>query len=201
MKLIGLCGGSGSGKGRACSYFAELGIPSIDTDAVYHELTSRPSPCIDALAEAFGSSILKEDGSLNRIKLANLVFADGNDNKRKLLGKITHKFILERTDEIASSFFNNGACAVIVDAPLLFESGYNKKCDIVICVIADKDKRISRIVSRDGITKERAIARISKQADDDFLVRNSDFTIENNGDESELRARVFEVYKKIIEME
>ena len=130
MKLIGLCGGSGSGKGAVCSLFNRLGIPSIDTDKVYHQLTSSPSDCLKALTDTFGESIIRPDGSLNRVKLANIVFADGADSKRKALGRITHKYILERTDEIAAEYFNAGADFVIVDAPLLFESGYNKKCDM-----------------------------------------------------------------------
>lgn len=201
MKLIGLCGGSGSGKGVVCSLFSELGVPSIDTDKVYHEMTCGPSPCLSALVDAFGSSVLKEDGSLNRVRLANIVFADGADNKRRLLSKITHKFILERTDEIASSYFNSGIGMVIVDAPLLFESGYDKKCDCVISVVADEELRISRIIARDGISTDRAKSRISKQLGEDFLRSNSDFCIENNGDIHDLRNKVNEIYLKLNEME
>ena len=73
MEIIGLCGGSGSGKGTVAKIFCEYGFKHIDTDAVYHTLTSYPSPCLRELADAFGMEILK-GGKLDRTKLAEMVF-------------------------------------------------------------------------------------------------------------------------------
>ena len=75
MKIIGLCGGSGSGKGAVCDLFLELGIPSIDTDALYHKMTSSDSPCLRALAEEFGASIIDVHGKLDRAVLRGIVFS------------------------------------------------------------------------------------------------------------------------------
>ena len=193
--IIGLCGGSGSGKGTVCSVFSKHGIPSIDTDAVYRSMTSGPSPCMTELVSAFGNEILRSDGSLDRIKLANIVFASGAKEKKRLLESITHKHILSVTEGIIEDLISKGAEHVIVDAPLLFESGFDRKCDIIIAVIADRAIRISRIVKRDGISVQRAELRIDNQIGDDQLKGKSDYVIYNNGDVEELEVSVSEIIK------
>ena len=81
---------------------------------------------------------------------------------------------------------------------MLFESGFNKKCDVIISVVASKDLRIERIINRDKISKERAEARIASQLSDEFLIERSDFTVYNNGSEQELMAQVASIANKIL---
>ena len=198
MKVIGLCGGSGSGKGIVCLIFSEHGIPSIDTDAVYHQLTSADSACTRKLAAAFGNEILFPDGSLNRQALASIVFSgDDSGEKRARLNEISHKFILDEARKRISSYENKGYSAVIVDAPLLFESGFDSECDLLICVIAEESVRIDRIMTRDSIDYERAMARIASQIKDEILKSKCDIIIENNGDISSLRATVKAVAEQL----
>ena len=105
MKIIGLCGGSGSGKGVVANLFLRYGIPGIDTDAVYHQLTSSKSPCLDALVSEFGAEILSDDGALDRRKLSRIVFADNSSSKmREKLNLISHKYVLDSTREILSDY-------------------------------------------------------------------------------------------------
>ncbi|MBQ8303190.1 MAG: dephospho-CoA kinase [Clostridia bacterium] len=198
MKIIGLCGGSGSGKGIVSKIFLELGIPSIDTDLVYREMTNTPGPCLNALVAEFGGSILTNDGCLDRKRLADLVFAE-NDSKTKLkkLNEITHFFILNETRSRLAKFEQDGKIAAIVDAPVLFESGFDKECDEVICVITDRETRIDRIVSRDSISRDAAERRINSQMSDKELISRSDYVITNNGDISSLRPQIFEIAKQI----
>ena len=200
MKIIGLCGGSGSGKGSVCAIFDKLGIPSIDTDAVYRELTSKDSQCMRALSSEFGDEIISPDGSLNRGILRKVVF-EGDDAgiRLKRLNEISHKYILDRTREILDAYREKGYCAAIVDAPVLFESGFDKECDIIISVTADKDIRVERIIKRDGIDRNNAEARIASQLSDDEVVLRSDFVIQNNSDLVSLEKRVTEVAKQILE--
>ena len=108
LKIIGLCGGSGSGKGSVAELFLEYGIPSVDTDAVYHDITSSPSPCLDALVAEFGTDILTPDGALDRKKLSGIVFF-GQDSikRREKLNAISHKYVLAKTREILSVYENN----------------------------------------------------------------------------------------------
>ena len=186
MQVIGLCGGSGAGKGTVCSIFAELGIPSIDTDKLYHSLISTDSECSRELVSAFGDDVYANPG-VDRKALRDVVFA--SPENLDLLNKITHKHILA---SVRSLIKNTGeARAIIIDAPLLFESGFDKECDVKICVIADDDVRIERIIKRDGITHEIAKARIASQIPNDRLMEICDYAIENNSDENELRKRIY----------
>lgn len=199
MVIIGLCGGSGSGKSIVTKFFCELGFFGIDTDKVYRDITSRPSECLSALISEFGNGIIGKDGALDRRMLAKAVF-NGScaDAKRKKLNEITHKYILAEVRNIISNLPKNTA-AVVVDAPLLFESGYNSECDVVVSVIADKETRLERILKRDYISEEEAKRRITSQLPDSFLLENSDYVIVNNGDMNELFNSVNEVFKKITE--
>lgn len=199
MKIIGLCGGSGSGKGAVCTCFSKLGVPSVDTDAVYREITSGEGECMSALISAFGSEIAFADGSLNRKKLASIVFSgDGNQQRRATLNKISHKFILDETRKRFSEYESKGYTMAIIDAPLLFESGFDKECYKIICVVADRNVRIKRIMERDNLTKGEAEMRIRSQKNDEELTALCDFVIENNGDYSSLASEVERV-KKLLE--
>ena len=198
MKIIGLCSGSGSGKGTVANILSELDIPSVDTDAVYHQLVNHRSPCLDALVDEFGSEILSSDGSLDRLKLSEIVFKSENaSQKRQKLNQISHKFVLDKTREILREYQRQGKKAALVDAPLLFESGFDKECDFTIAVIADKAVRINRITNRDNISVETAGARINAQLADEELLAKCDFTINNSGSIEELREQVRSLYSII----
>lgn len=191
MKVIGLCGGSGSGKGMVCRIFAEKNIPCIDTDAVYRELTSQPGPCLYALAEEFGKEIITEGGFLNREYLRKIVFGQENsETKLKRLNEISHNYILEETRRRLIGYENDGALIAIVDAPVLFESGFDSECDVVVSVIADREIRIDRIMNRDSVTRDAAEKRIDAQLSDKEIISRSDFVIYNNSDIDTLRERV-----------
>ena len=197
MKIIGLCGGSGSGKGTVSKLFLKHGIPSIDTDAVYHSITSELTPCVSELAARFGEGIIKSDGSLDRRSLGRIVFSDESGLSGKDLNRITHKYVLERVREIITEYGASGVSAVLVDAPMLFESGFDKECHKIICVLADKNIRIARILIRDGISYEDAERRIASQLSDTELASRCDFVIENNKDIDDLDRRVREIVNLI----
>ncbi len=196
MKILGLCGGSGSGKGEVSAAFFSFSVPSVDTDKVYHEMTSADSPCLRELSAAFGSEIISSDGALDRKVLRNIVFSD--KERLGLLNEITHKHILAKTRLMLKEYEMAGAELAIVDAPLLFESGFNRECDATVCVIADREVRISRIMRRDGIERADAVRRIDSQRSDGELTALCDFCIENNGDIDTLRDKVKELISKII---
>ena len=199
MKIIGLCGGSGSGKGSVSRLFAGYSILSIDTDSVYRKMTEGDSECMRALKVAFGEKIAQEDGSLDRKALRELVFSvDDAEKNREILNNITHKFILDETRRIIEGERMRGAVAVIVDAPLLFESGFDRECDVIVSVISDEDIRVSRIVLRDGISEDDARKRIKGQLSDEELIKRSDYVVYNNADLVSLQVQVVDLYKKII---
>ena len=198
MKVIGLCGGSGSGKGLVCRFFNELGIKSIDTDKVYHNMISTNSECARELISFFGEGITSLDFVIDRKKLREVAFS--SDEALRQLNLITHKHILTQVRTIIEEYSEQGYPGVIVDAPVLFESGFNKECDLTICVIAEEKIRIDRIISRDGISFEEAKARINSQISNDDLVKKCTYSIENNSIEQELCKRVAELYEIIFEI-
>jgi dephospho-CoA kinase len=200
MKVIGLCGGSGSGKSSVSRLFAKYNIPSIDTDQVYREITSYDSECMRALVDAFGESVKNTDGSLNRERMREIVFfASDSNQKRMILNEITHKFVLAETESRIDTYAREGKKAVIADVPLMFESGFDMRCDILIAVIAADDIRVSRIIQRDGISEEQAKARIAVQLSADELLARVKYVIENNLDIEHLERQVDRLYKKIFE--
>lgn len=183
MYVIGITGGSGAGKGLICEILAEHGIASIDTDKVSRQVCGPGSPCLSELAEAFGEGILTEKGELDRGGLAALVFLEPEEEKRqRLLGimnRITHKHILKACESWLEERRRNGEAAAAVDAPLLFESGFDTRCDCIWGVTAPRETRIRRIMRRDGISEALAAGRIDSQKSDDFFYKNCDAVIVN----------------------
>lgn len=193
-KIIGLCGRSGSGKGYVSLLFGDLGIKCIDTDAVYRDIIKNSAfsgeGCVFELSREFGRDILFEDGTLDKSRLRDVVFAEGAQDKLQKLNVITHKYILEMTLEIIEKHTQNGARAVLIDAPVLFESGFDKICDVIFCVIATDEACIDRICERDGIDRRRAKARLANQKSQEELVSLCDAYIVNDGSENvEVRVR------------
>lgn len=196
-KIIGITGKSGAGKGLCCEIFQAHGIPAIDTDAVYHELLCAQGPCTSELIEAFGTDILGENALVDRKKLAARVF--GKENTKALLhtlNGITHKYIMAKTRELVQLHRQNGARAVLIDAPQLFEAGVEKECDLTLGVIAPNELCITRIIARDAISKERAAARLAAQHDDDYFRQNCTAVIENTGSRAELEAQICQILAK-----
>ncbi len=194
MKIIGLTGPSGSGKGTAALLLLKHNIPSIDTDKVYRKILIPPSQCLDELREAFGPEVIRPDGTLDRRALASVVFADRE--MLALLNSVTHKYILARTQKRIAYRRRTGREAVIVDAPALFEAGFDQKCDFVVTVTASREARIERIMQRDGFDRAATERRIDGQPPEDFYTSRSDYTVANNGTLDELEAALLEVLRR-----
>ncbi len=188
MLTIGLCGGSGTGKNTVADAFLAAGIPVIDADAVYHEMVDRPSPLTAALAARFGDGILRPDGALDRVALRRIVFGDKDEAKaaKADLDRLTHGEVLRVLRERLAAIAEGGALMAVVNAPLLLESGFDRECDFVVAVLAERRLRLRRLAARDGLTEEEAAARIGAQLGDDILSRRADAVLINNGTVAEL---------------
>ena len=176
--IIGITGNSGTGKttlaGNLQKVYGEKTY-IIDADKIARELMIPESEYFKDILNIFGNEILNSDGTINREKLARLIF---NDNKnREELDKLTFKYVGNETKKILS---RNLSEIYIIDAPLLIESKLNLLCDRVISIIADEDVKIERICLRDNKEKDEAILRINSQKDDMFYIKNSDYVIVNN---------------------
>ena len=190
MLTVGLTGPSGAGKGVVASLFARYGVPSIDTDAVYHDLLIPPSACLDELVARFGESVLTADGRLDRKALAAVVFAAGHENDLLDLNRITHRHVLDEARRQLAAYEAAGKAAVLVDAPQLYESGFDAECDYVVAVLAPRDVRLSRIVARDGLDEARAAARLDAQKDDGFFRSHADAVLVNDGRAEALESEI-----------
>lgn len=203
--LVGLCGRSGAGKGYVAKLFAGEGIPSIDTDMVYRSLTSacdndEISECMKELVQYFGDSIKNADNSLNRTILRTLVFGEDKRDNLQRLNEITHRHILKKTMETADDLYNRGYSIVLIDAPVLFESGFDKFCAAVVCVTAPEELLIQRIMARDGLDKESVELRLKSQIPRDELETKAQYVIENNVDKPELIRRIKSVAESLEEL-
>ena len=195
--IIGLTGPSGSGKSTIATHFADLGIPVIDADRVYHELLLPPSACLDAIAAAFSTAVLTADGHLNRPALAALVFEDSDAGRERLsqLNRITHRFVIERTNELLAQYREQHLAAAVIDAPLLIEANMHRMCDLTVCVLADRQTRLTRLMARDHKDEAAILARIEAQPSDDFYLSNTDMVIytDNQTTAQQLQGKVRDV--------
>lgn len=190
MLTIGLTGPSGAGKGTVASLFARYGVPSIDTDAVYHDLLVPPSACLNELTARFGEAILSDQGTLDRKALAAVVFAPGHEQDLADLNRMTHRHVLCEVRRLLAIYESEGKSAVLVDAPQLFESGFDTECDFVLAVIASREARMSRIMARDGLDKARATARLDAAKPDGFFREYANAVICNQGAVEDMDAEV-----------
>ena len=195
MRIIGLTGPSGAGKSLVCEHLKSLGFSSVNADEVYHGLLVPPSPCLDALTEAFGKDILTENGELSRERLSKIVFNDRN--KLELLNRTVLGFVLDKIREIIKELEAHGKALVIIDAPTLIESGFHKECDTVISVLCPPMHRIERIMARDGLERKAAEARTNAQKPDEFYITHSDEIIINDAGEAELIAKADALAKRL----
>lgn len=195
MIKIGLCGSSGSGKGYVCKKFKAYGVEYIDTDKVYRDIAIGGSDCVNELCAFFGDEIVSPDGLLDRKELSKRVFEGDNAAEHlKMLNEITHKYIKIETERILNENEEKGIVATIIDAPVLFESGFDDMCDVTVCVTAPTELKIKRILKRDSIPLEKARARLQSQLPDEILREKCDYEIVNDDSgslESEI-ARVAE---------
>ena len=194
MTIIGLTGTSGSGKNTVAKVFERFQIAHIDCDELARRVTRRGQPCVQELAERF-PGVLNVDGSLNRRALAERCFTD--ENNLKSLNEITHRHILLEVDRRMAELEAEGFQYVCVTGAALIESGFNKRCDVMVCIHASRKTRIKRIVERDLLSTKEAEERIDAQRGDEYYSDGADYTIENNGKPDDLFERAAAVALQI----
>ena len=195
--LVGLTGGIGSGKSLAARFFKEEGAYIIDADELSRDLVQPGKPALKEIVEFFGDFILELDGTLNREKLAEIIFQDVN--KKKALEVILHPKIIEKEQEEYSIIrANDPSAIVIIDAALLIESGNFKCVDKVIVVQSSEEQQVKRILSRSSLTYNQILARIKNQMSLADKNKYADFILDNRLQPEDLMKNVVEVYKKLI---
>ena len=195
MKILGLTGGSGTGKSAACTAFARLGCGVIDADATYRTLCDTCEPMLKEIQNVFGD-VFSTDGKLDRTKLGTIVFAD--EQKLQQLNAITHPYIRQAARDAFAAYSKRGCLLCIYDAPVLFEGQMETLCDKTCAVLAARNTRIARIVARDAITEEYAALRIDAQKDDAFYRERCDYVVQNDADLDTLYTQVRKIYEDMV---
>lgn len=189
--MVGLTGGIGAGKSAVAERLAAHGAVVIDSDRLAREAVA---PGTDGLAEVvaeFGPEVLARDGSLDRARLASVVF--GDDAARRRLEGIIHPRVRERTVELIAAAPPDSV--VVNDVPLLVEAGLAEAYEVVIVVLADEEARVERLVHDRGMTRDEATARIRAQATDEQRRKVADVVIVNDGTIEDLHKKVDEVWR------
>ena len=195
MKILGLTGGSGTGKSAACTAFARLGCGVIDADATYRTLCDTCEPMLKEIQNVFGD-VFSTDGKLDRKKLGAIVFADAQ--KLQQLNAITHPYIRQAARGAFAAYSKRGCLLCIYDAPVWFEGQMETLCDKTCAVLAARNTRIARIVARDAITEEYAALRIDAQKDDAFYRERCDYVVQNDADLDTLYTQVRKIYEDMV---
>lgn len=175
--VIGITGGIGSGKSTVTQYLISKKYKVIDADKISHEVTRGQTDTVKELAKAFGICILKEDGTLNRKKLAEIAFAD--PKKKDLLQKIVTDRVVKQIKEDVKTSTEK---IIFLDVPLLFETGLDSITDKIWLVSADENVRIKRVMERDGITEEQVKDRMNCQMPEKEKMKRAHVVIDNSGD-------------------
>ena len=196
MKVIGLTGGTGSGKSVVSKSLAAAGAVIVDADKIAHDIILKGEPAYHEIIEYYGTGILDTEGNIIRKKLGEIVFND--KEKLAFLNQCTHKYITaEVKRQIAEAKEEGTAAAIIVDAPLLLEAKLETVCDEVWVVYADPEVRAQRVMARDGITYELAKARIANQKSWDEYKAAASVVIDNSKDFAYLESQMAEVLKML----
>lgn len=177
MKIIGLTGGIASGKSTAVKIFKQCNIPVCDTDVLARKVVEKGTVGLDKIVAAFGADVLDTTGELNRKKLGDMVFHNGN--QRALLNEIVHPLIFEEIERFKQQFHEESV--VVIDMPLLFEVGYDNRVDEILLIAVAIDVQKARLQSRDNLTLEAVDSRIAAQLPLKEKLKKAHVVIENNG--------------------
>lgn len=196
MLVVGLTGRSGSGKSSVAAHLSTLGYPVSDGDAISRQVCLPGTPCLRQLVQAFGGDILLPDGALNRRELGRIAFAD--EEKTRRLVSITHPHIIEEFLRQAATARSTGAKLFFADGAVIVGGPFEPYCDRIVVVVTEERLAVSRIILRDGISKQAAYARLAAQMPAEQLLQAADYTIENNGSLQRLHTNTEEVVAKLL---
>lgn len=195
--ILGLTGGIGSGKSAAATVFEQLGAAVVDVDVIAHELTAPAGIAIDAIRAAFGDSLIAPDGSLDRVAMRQLVFADANAKSR--LEAILHPLIGAESQRRCEAALTAGAPYVVLVVPLLVESGsYRSRVGRVVVVDCSEETQVARVMSRSGLSREEVARIMAAQVSRGARLKVADDIINNDAGFAELRAQVEDLHQKYL---
>ena len=176
---IGLTGGIASGKSTVGAMLRQMGAVVIDTDLIAHEVTAPGSGAVMEMSRRYGSDIVKDDGSLRRDVVGKIVFSDPVE--KKWLESLLHPLIRAVAEKQAQAAFEAGQKVVVLDVPLLFESGWNGQVDEIWTVYVPREIQEVRLQRRDGYTESEIADRLASQWPINEKAKRADVVIDNTG--------------------
>jgi dephospho-CoA kinase len=204
MVVIGLTGGTATGKSTVAAIWASMGARIIDADEAARELVKPGSDLLKKIADTFGQAVINDDGSLNRRELGRICFSE----KQQLLklNAIMHPRLRAQVEAMVEELKRalerhsdpSGPTAVVIDAAVLFESGLRDLADVVVAVVADPEIQVRRLVQRMGLSEGEARARVGAQRSNEEFARLSDFVIDTTGGLDSYEAEARALYRRIL---
>lgn len=196
MKVIGLTGGIASGKSFVANILEKCCAVVVDADLLAREVVVPGEPAYHAIVEAFGKTVVRSDGTLDRTALGKLVFADVS--ARKVLEEITHPRIAERAARRIEAEMLRGTKVLFYMVPLLIEAGLTSTVDEIWLVTVDREVQINRLMTRDAISREEALRKIGAQMPLQEKAAYADVIIDNNGLPDETERCVMNKWKQLL---
>ena len=191
---VGLTGGIGAGKSTVADLFSKRGAVVIRSDELARQVIEPETPGQKQVISRFGIEILNDKGSIDRAKLAQIVFKD--DDALKDLENIVHPLVRERTNQLISE--QTSETIIINEIPLLLEKNMESLFDFLVIVISSEKNRLERLLQR-GVSEDQAKARMAKQVDDQARKAAADFLIVNDGNLDQLDADVQKIWQTLQE--
>ncbi|MFS9057542.1 dephospho-CoA kinase [Streptococcus infantis] len=193
-KIIGITGGIASGKSTVTEFLRQKGFQVVDADAVVHQLQKPGGRLYQVLVEHFGEKILFENGELNRLLLASLIFSNPEEQE---WSKRTQGEIIREELAALRNLFAQTEALFFMDIPLLFEQDYASWFDETWLVYVNRDVQLERLMKRDQISKEAAESRLNSQWPLERKISLSSHSLNNNGNQEQLIAQVVQLLEEM----
>jgi len=196
VRRVALTGGIATGKSDLRARFEALGVPTIDSDLLARKAVAPGTVGLAAVATRFGRDVLHGDGTLDRKKLATIVFAD--PEARLALEAIVHPEVRRAVDEWFAALDPDRHPYAIADIPLLYEVGRDRDFDVVIVAACDPDTQLRRLMERDGVSEGEARQRLAAQWPLDQKVRRADYVIRTDGPDDDTDRQVRSAFERLL---
>lgn len=193
--VVGLTGSISTGKSTVSKIFKEQGYPVVDADIGAREVVQPGTDGLNQIKETFGKQVILDDGTLNRAALGEIIF--NNEKQRELLNGILSEHIRQWVVSKKDDYLKQKPAILVLDIPLLFESGYEKEVDQIMVVATSEEVQLERLMERDGISREEALKKINSQMSISKKIYLGNIIIDNNGTLSDTKKQVLEWINKL----
>ena len=194
MRILGLTGGIACGKSTIAETLRSLGAAIVDGDAISRGLTAPDGEALPGIRRLFGDGVFREDGTLNRGALGAIVF--GDEKAMAEYNAMIQPMILRKIDEAVEAARAAGSEVCVMDMPLLYEVGLDRRCDRVWCAYVPEEVQVRRLLERDGLGREAALQRIRSQLPTEEKTARADVVIDTDRPMEETTAMVRELYDR-----